>query len=890
MKIRVQKIILAFLTGFFIAWGLMLFPAFPQSTSKLSDPQVLVEHSRERYQAGDFSEAVTILKQAIHDFKIQGNKQGQAIALSNLSLVFEKLGQLQTAYSYITESLNLLTHPEFPHSPKILAQSLEIRGQLELEMGSSEQALRSWKQAANIYEGINDSIAKIRIQINMAQAQQTLGMYRQAKATLEQVEDNLQTQPDSLMKAIALRSLGNVLQLVGDLETALIVLQKSQEIAENLQSPTEVSATLLSLGNTQKALGNRAQIPEYTTTIETITPLSCPPYSLNKDTLNHYNQAIQFYEKSALISPNIVTQTQAKINQLNSLLKLQQWADVKNLYLEIQLNLTKISPAQDSIYAQINLAHNLACFKQFTATDIPSWLEIAQTLTEAIQQAKNIGNQRLETYATGSLAGIYLKNNDIEQAQKLTQNALLLAQQIKAEDIAYLWYWQLGYLLKIQGDIKGAIICYNEAINILKSLRSDLVTLNPDIQFSFRDNVEPVYRQFVDLLLQTENNIPVSQNNLKQARDVIEALQLSELENFFREACLEARPQQIDEIVDKIDPTAAVIYPIILPNRLEIILKLPTDNEFYHFTTYKPETEVESHLEQLQQYLREPDRTNDVKKLSQEVYRWLIKPLETELEKKQIKTLVFILEGSLRNLPMSVLYDEKKQQYLIQKYAIAVAPGLQLVKPQPLPRRELYALIGGVSEERQIADKKFTALGNVKLELQEIKSEIHRSQQLLNQSFTEIDLKNKIESNPFSVVHLATHGQFSSNQDQTFILTWETLLKAKEFDQLLRLRDTNNSTAIELLVLSACQTAAGDKRATLGLAGIAVRAGARSTLATLWSVDDQSTTKLMSLFYQQFANINVTKAEALRRAQLMLLDEDEIPYFWSPYVLVGNWL
>ncbi|MFM6399424.1 MAG: hypothetical protein ACKPFF_22345, partial [Planktothrix sp.] len=138
-----------------------------------------VEQSRERYQAGDFSEAVTILKQAIHDFKIQGNKPGQAIALSNLSLVLQKLGQLETAYSYITESLNLLTYPEFPLSPKILAQSLEIKGQLELEMGSSEQALRSWKQTANIYEDIDDPIGKIRTQINSAQALQTLGMYRQ---------------------------------------------------------------------------------------------------------------------------------------------------------------------------------------------------------------------------------------------------------------------------------------------------------------------------------------------------------------------------------------------------------------------------------------------------------------------------------------------------------------------------------------------------------------------------------------------------------------------------------------------------------------------------------------------------------------------------------------
>ncbi|HAX80426.1 MAG TPA: hypothetical protein DCY88_32465, partial [Cyanobacteria bacterium UBA11372] len=269
---------------------------------------------------------------------------------------------------------------------------------------------------------------------------------------------------------------------------------------------------------------------------------------------------------------------------------------------------------------------------------------------------------------------------------------------------------------------------------------------------------------------------------------------------------------------------------------------------------------------------------------------WLMQPLETELEQAGVKTLVFVLDGYLRNIPMAVLYAEKQQKYLVEKYAIALAPGLQLIDPKPLQRGQLNALLGGVSEEREIEGRRFTSLANVKNELQGIRSEVPSSQQLFNQTFTETNLQNQINSAPFSVVHMATHGQFSSNAEQTFILTWSELLKVKQFDSLLRSRDPSAPSAIELLVLSACQTASGDKRAALGLAGIAVRAGARTTLATLWSVDDESTAELMSKFYQELADAKVTKALALQRAQLTLLQKYEIPYFWAPYVLVGNWL
>jgi CHAT domain-containing protein/tetratricopeptide (TPR) repeat protein len=879
------KFLLAFFLALAIACTLTSLPAFPQLPQNGSNPEALVEQGRKLYETGQFSQAATILQQATAGFEAKGDKLGEAIAFSNLSLAFEQLGQLETAYSNIQASLKILNNIQ--SSKQVLAQTLDIQGNLQLQLGKAQQALETWKQANNIYTRITDEIGKIRSQINIAQAQQALGFYLQAKTTLEQVEKNLENQPDNIIKATALRSLGDILQLVGDLDKSLVLLQQSREIAQRLQSPTEIAATLLSLGNAQIALGNRARTPEDTVSEEKPTPLHCIKKTVSGDTLKLYQQAAQSYAEAAAISPSPIGQIQAQLNHMGVFLELQNWSEAKELSSDIQLKLTKIPPAQSAIYAKIKLANNLVCLKQFTSADVPSWREIAQDLAAAIQQAKTIGDSRSEAYGLGALGALYLENQDIANGVELTQKALILAQEIKAADIAYLWQWQLGHLLKIKGEEKGAIASYTEAVNTLKSLRNDLVALNPDVQFSFRDNVEPVYRQLVDLLLQPKSS---NQQNLKQARAVIEALQLSELENFFREACLQAKVQQIDEIIDKTDSLAAVIYPIILPDRLEIILKLPNNSELSNFKTETTQNEVENNLAQLQQYLREPDRINDVKKLSQQVYGWLIQPLESELEKAEVKTLVFVLDGYLRNIPMAVLYDERQQKYLVEKYAIALAPGLQLIDPKPLQRGQLNALLGGVSEEREIEGRRFTSLANVKNELQEIGSEVPSNQQLLNQTFTENNLQNQINSAPFSVVHMATHGQFSSNAEQTFILTWSELLKVKQFDNLLRSRDPSAPRAIELLVLSACQTASGDKRAALGLAGIAVRAGARTTLATLWSVDDESTAMLMSKFYQELADAKLTKAEALQRSQLELLQKYEIPYFWAAYVLVGNWL
>ena len=273
---------------------------------------------------------------------------------------------------------------------------------------------------------------------------------------------------------------------------------------------------------------------------------------------------------------------------------------------------------------------------------------------------------------------------------------------------------------------------------------------------------------------------------------------------------------------------------------------------------------------------------------AQQVYDWLIRPALADLETAQVSTLVFVMDSLLRDAPIAALYDRDRQQFLVERYDLALTPGLQLLDPRPLPRQELRALKAGLTAARQ----GFTELVNVASEIDQVTTQVP-GEQLLNEQFTTAFLAQRLQQVPPPVVHLATHGQFSSRADQTFLLTWDDRIDIEALEALLQSPEPQGSQAtVELLTLSACETASGDERAALGLAGVAVRAGARSTLASLWAVNDASTSELMAQFYQILTETPISKAAALRQAQTQFLGDPQFqhPYFWAAFVLVGNWL
>ncbi|WP_016877856.1 CHAT domain-containing protein [Chlorogloeopsis fritschii PCC 9212] len=825
------------------------------STAQTPD---LLQQGKLLYDAGQFAEAVKVLQQAITNYRRQGDELRQAVALSNLALAYQQLGRLNEAQQTITDSFNWLKKSPTAQNLGVLAQFLDIQGSIQLELGQTEQALKTWQRAEATYKQLGDRKGMIRSRINQVQAWQVLGFYRRGLTILTELRQQLKSQPHSLMLAVELRSLGDALQLAGDLEQSRQVLQQSLEIAQKLHSAVDISAALFSLGNTAQAQQDK-------------------------------QRAIAFYQQAAAVAPIPIIKVQAQINQLSLLVNTGQETAALTLLPQLQTQLTNLPPSQAAIYARIHLAQSLMKLRNSKGNHIPTSQAIAQICATALQHARSLADRRAESFALGTLGSVYEQTQQWPIAQNLTQQALAIIQSINAPDIAYRWHWQLGRLLKRQGDIQGAIAAYDVAVSELQSIRNDLVAVNRDVQFSFKESVEPVYRESVELLLQANSAQPTAQN-LDKARQRIEALQLAELDDFFREACLNAKPVLLDKVVDRDNPTTAIIYPIILPQQLQVIVKIP-NQPLRHYAINRSQAEVEEILKQIREDILEPDRTEEVQSLSQQVYNWLIKPIDSNLASSGVDTLVFVLDGALRNIPIAALYDG--QQYLVEKYAVALSLGLQLIPPKPLAEIKLNILAAGLVKPPSKFQKQFPPLPEIKSEFNLISQTVGSTTQLLDQDFNSKNLEGKVNASNFNVLHLATHGQFSSSAENTFILAADGPINVTQFDTLLRRRDEIRPEALEMLVLSACQTAAGDNRAALGLAGASIRAGARSTLASLWHISDKSTAILIGEFYRELAKTKVTKAQALRRAQLTLLKNYpnySRPGYWAPYVLVGNWL
>lgn len=894
---KVSALILATLLFFLSALTPPILSVAVQSSQiqTQQDLSLLIQQGQRLYQKRKFEQAATIWQQIAEAFAAKGDRLNQAMALSNLSLTYQELGQWNAAEKAINDSLNHLQQEEKTlEQQRMLAQSLDILGQLQRATGKSELALATWQKSAKIYAEIGNNKSYLKTQINQAEALQDLGLYQKACNQLvlgleiglkacknltdlspEILIQKLEIIPDSFLKFDALHSLGNTLQLLGNLELSQTILNSSLAVAKALQSPEAQSVALLSLGNITRTLLDRQELT-----------------SQNSQEESSAQEALNFYQEAAKLATSPLVQLQAEVNQFTLLLERPKnlkvtSKDYQDLWSSIQTKLNQLPPSKTQIYTLINLAvkllelnsNNHEIFRT-TLWEPPSKNEIETLLKTTLDQAKILGDKKAESYASGNLGKLSEQNQQWEQARKLTEAALLISRAINAPEISYQWQWQLGRILKNIPNREGAVAAYSLAVQTLQSLRKDLAAISSDAQFSFRKSVEPVYREFVELLLQPGANL--DESTLIQARQVIESLQVAELDNFFRDACANVKPVQIDQI----DPKATVFYPIILRDRLEVIVTLP-GKKLKHYQAQVGAAEVEETLKQMREALTSPQLRSYINTFlepSQKVYNWLIRPIEADLVASDTQTLVFVLDGALRNIPMASLHNG--QQYLAQQYNIAIAPGLQLIDAHPFTQQKVKVIAGGLSEARQ----GFPPLPGVKKELQQIKAEV-ASTQLLNQSFTETRLKTAINSFPFPIVHLATHGQFSSQADNTFILTWDRRIRARDLDNLLR-GNRRSARPIELLVLSACSTAVGDQRAALGLAGVAVRAGARSTIASLWRIDDQTTALFMAKFYEELAKNQVTKAEALRLTQEAILGDarSSHPYFWAAFVLVGNWL
>lgn len=470
-------------------------------------------------------------------------------------------------------------------------------------------------------------------------------------------------------------------------------------------------------------------------------------------------------------------------------------------------------------------------------------------LISAQEKAETLGDKSSLSRILTELSKL---ESDLDKALSLAQKAELAAQESFDNHNLYLANWQAGRIYKKLGKIRLAQETYKRTI-------ASRQKLNPQ---EFLDD-HSVYREFIDLLLITNE-----EENIKQALQIADLIQVSELQNYFGDDCIiVSEPEKIEDVLSQ--SNSALIRTIVLPEYTYLILQLP--NQLIKYKIPINQSELEEQITLFYQQLSDLTSNNYLSSAS-ELYQLLITPIESELNKNQVKNLIFVHDGFLRNIPMAALHNNN--QFLIEKYGVLNSLGLNI---KTLSAQDKYKLISfGISE----MPDNFQELPFVAQEIKTI-SEIKDGKFFLNGKFTSQRLEKIINENKSEhlIIHLATHGRFTGLAENSYIQVWNETLTVPELESLLSF----TFQPIELLVLSACETSVGNSASILGLAGVALRTNVKQTIGTLWTVPDHSVSKIMTEFYTNLATNN--PAEALRLAQIkQLQNSDQHPQKWSSLI------
>ena len=317
--------------------------------------------------------------------------------------------------------------------------------------------------------------------------------------------------------------------------------------------------------------------------------------------------------------------------------------------------------------------------------------------------------------------------------------------------------------------------------------------------------------------------------------------------------------QNLLEIQQKTQKKTAVIWARSNPDNLELFLIMPGKAAIARKIPEATQVELSKTI---QFFLAEISRLSLSKQylaLGKKLHDWLIFPIATELQANQIDTLIFCLGEELRSLPLPALYDGK--QFLVEKYSLTRIPGFNLTEISQGDLGNAQVLAMGASQFKEQPD-----LPGVAIELKTIIETPWKGQSVLNQGFTVDNLKSLRQKEPFKIIHLATHADFQpGDPTQSYIQFGDRKLTLAELPEL-----NLNDPSVELLVLSACQTALGDKDVELGFSGLALQGGVKSVLASFWSVSDAGTFALMSEFYQRLKS-TLNKTDALQQTQIAMI-------------------
>ncbi|MDO8813195.1 MAG: CHAT domain-containing protein [Gallionella sp.] len=720
----------------------------------------------------------------------------------------------------------------------------------------------------------------------------------------------------------------------GNLSLSIDLLTQARRVAntddERMRATGELGATLLQARQFDQADVSLHEAYSFFSGIERAH------YALDLGNLavarKRQETAQRFYEEALqLAGSDAVVHVSAGLNLARIAAEPEKLKKLTALFQEIG-NIDNAS-SRAPLYLNLgNQAHKLG--NQATALTY-------QSLDQARQLLAKTAKSRLHVETLDALSQLYedqgRKNEALTLAQQAATDAHTLAHGT-VNDLLINIEGRMGRLYRATGKDELALAAYQRAVNQIETLRQDIPVEYEDGRSSFRYTLEPIYLGLVDLLLQEADKQPVDGRAvyLRRAIDTIELIKQSELQDYLGDRCT------IETVkggnVAGVPVETAALYPIIFNDRIELLLE--TEAGIIRKSIQISSSVVRKTAVAFASNLRDGD--DNYLPQSKQLYDWLFRPLEESIAEQHIKTLVIVPDSALRLIAMGALHDGNS--FAIEKFAIATVTGLSMTNTSA-PAHAVKSLIAGASEFGPVVEKlsqaavgqifasdnsskeanrglarnrtirsirsyagrsvaasngdKVTranalrealALPGVGDEVQAV-SRILPGVSMLNAAFTIDDFRRNAESGAYRIVHIASHGVFSGSADTSYILAYDDVLTMDGFQSLLK-SEHFHKNPIELLTLSACETAEGDERSPLGISGASIKARAKSVLGTLWPVEDNAARKVMEKFYGGLTATHLSKAEALKRAQVELIHTDEFanPFFWAPFVLIGNWL
>lgn len=905
----------------------------------------------ERYpQALDFYQQALVIRQQLDD------RKAETVILNGIGVVYFRQGIYAKALTSYQQSLKLA---QALNQPADVALALVNIASTYTKLGKYEDALNQYQQALEIYQQAGDSAFQGRVldKIGLNYAEQ--GRYEESLKAYEQAL--LSFKKGGISGAIegsTLRNIGSLYASKGEYSKALSYYNSSlvAHRATFNRNRAEQGATISSQGLIASYLGQHSNALEayknalaiyrefgYRASEGEILSIMADAYAAQKD----FPKAIELYQQ-ALVIHDEVGNLPGKITTLSGLGAVYSVTKHPKA-LETHQQAFQIAQQVGSLPRTSKVLNALG----LTQLQLDKDSEAQTSLQQSVVLARAVGDRPTEAYALANLGTLLTKKQQPELAIVFYKQSVNLYEGIrtgirslsKEQQDSYTQtiagtYRSLADLLITQGRI-------NEAQQVLERLK--IQELNDFTKGTRSAAIIPdVSLNTIEKQLIVKHTSLINFGSKFYACEEINCPQLNDLKTqyqrlnkefgtFVEEIKKKLRNNRLTIVNDATNdfqssamgvveknPNSILIYPLVLSDKTRILWA--SKGGVFSKAAVCPlgESQLYAKVAQFRTFLTQRSNETQLKVVGKDLYDCLIKPLKSELDAtkgtpNEVRHLIFVPDRAINYIPISALFDG--EQYVIQRYAVSTILAASKTDTRDTLQPQQASILGlGLSEARGT----FSALPNVETELAMIlktkanEPGIFPGLKFLNQMFNRDALENNLKGH--RILHIATHGEFKATnpRDSYFLLGTGTPYSIPDIQTLRQLQN------VHLVVLSACETALGGADSLgLEMAGMSSffmgnsTDKAKAVLASLWKVNDASTSLLMQQFYQNLATGKMTKAAALRQAQLSLMQgkvtaknatartdipvglesgtrspsaqtDFSHPYYWAPFILIGN--